>query len=169
MSHAVVYLDLRAFSGTNNPDFSGRFSGRVDGHATTPHTLPSQNASLTPTLRLCVNLKLRYSAPEAACREAIVSTLSNLQELCAEDKDLEEALRYAEVVPDGAGEPARISDLFDPAVVELPGLLAPEAFPAPEFCKPAVRLFYVCICVCVVTPLSGVVSKILLIAVRQGG
>lgn len=85
------------------------------------------------------------SVSKAACRKAIISTLSNLQELCAEDEGLEKALREAVVVPDGGGELALISDLFDPAVDELQGLLAPEAFPTSEFSTPAVGFFlFVC-------------------------
>lgn len=68
-----------------------------------------------------------------------MSVLSNLQDLCKEDPSLEAALREAPIVIDGGGEPARISDLFDPAVDELPGLLGPEAFPAEAFCTSAVR------------------------------
>ena len=64
--------------------------------------------------------------------------LSNLQDLCKEDPGLEAALRESQIVTDGVGEPARISDLFDPAVDELPGLLGPEAFPAEAFSTSAV-------------------------------
>lgn len=80
--------------------------------------------------------------PEA-CQNALVSVLSNLDELCADDSGLAEALRHAEVVTDGGGEAARISDLFDPAVSELKVLLSPEAFPAEIFCTGPVRVFYV--------------------------
>lgn len=72
-----------------------------------------------------------------------MSILTNLEELSEEDGKLEEALRSAEVIADGAGEPARISDLFDPTVEGLKGLLAPEAFPASPFCTPAVRILAV--------------------------
>lgn len=67
-----------------------------------------------------------------------MSVLSNLQDLCKEDPNLEAALRGAQIVADGGGELAQISNLFDPAVDELPGLLGPEAFPAEAFCTPAV-------------------------------
>lgn len=67
--------------------------------------------------------------------------------MCEEDDSLEEALRGAQLVTDGGGEPARISDLFDPAVDELQGLLAPEAFPAPGLCTRPVRDPHVCECV----------------------
>lgn len=77
-----------------------------------------------------------------ASQEAIVSVLSNLQDLCKEDPSLEAALREAPIVTDGGGEPAQISDLFDPAVDELPGLLGPEAFPADVFCTSAVSPMY---------------------------
>lgn len=73
-------------------------------------------------------------------QRAITSLLTNLEELCEEDEALEEALRSAEVVLDGAGEPACVSDLFDPTIDGLRGLLAPEAFPAQAFCTPAVRI-----------------------------
>lgn len=72
-----------------------------------------------------------------------MSVLSNLQDLCKEDPSLEAALREAQIVTDGAGEPARISDLFDPGVDELPGLLAPAAFPAEAFCTSAVSPVFV--------------------------
>ncbi|CAM9346370.1 unnamed protein product, partial [Hapterophycus canaliculatus] len=72
-----------------------------------------------------------------ASQAAIVSVLSNLQELCEEDPSLEAALRDAQIVTDGTGEPAQVSDLFDPAIDELLGLLGPEAFPSQAFCTPA--------------------------------
>lgn len=80
-----------------------------------------------------------------ASQAAVVSVLSNLQDLCAEDPSLEAALREAQIVIDGGGEPAQVSDLFDPAVDELLGLLGPEAFPAEAFCTPAVRFGFVCV------------------------
>lgn len=76
----------------------------------------------------------------AAARTAVVSVLSNLQELLEEDESLEEALCYAEVVTDGYGQPALISDLYDPNVDGLRGLLSPDMFPADAFCTPPVRL-----------------------------
>lgn len=76
-----------------------------------------------------------------ASQAATVTVLSNLQELCAEDPGLEAALRASQVVTDGGGEPAQISDLFDPAVDELRSLLGPEAFPSKDFCIPAVSFF----------------------------
>lgn len=68
-----------------------------------------------------------------------MQVLSNLQELCKEDPSLEAAMRNAQIVTDGGGEPAQVSDLFDPAVDELLGLLGPDAFPSEDFCTPAVR------------------------------
>lgn len=75
-----------------------------------------------------------------ASQAAIVSVLSNLEDLCDEDNGLEAALRCTQIVTDGTGKPAQISELFDPAVSELAGLLGPEAFPASVFCLSAVRL-----------------------------
>lgn len=72
-----------------------------------------------------------------------MSVLSNLEDLCGEDSGLEVALRGAQIVTDGTGKPAQISELFDPAVGELSGLLGPEAFPARIFCSSAVRLYFV--------------------------
>ncbi|CAM9895808.1 unnamed protein product, partial [Ectocarpus sp. 8 AP-2014] len=72
-----------------------------------------------------------------ASQAATITVLSNLQELCAEDPGLEAALQASQVVSDGGGEPAQISDLFDPAVDELRSLLGPEAFPSKDFCIPA--------------------------------
>lgn len=68
-----------------------------------------------------------------------MTVLEDFRDMCEEDDNLEEALGGAQLVTDGGGEPARVSDLFDPTVDELKGLLAPEAFPAPEFCTRAVR------------------------------
>ena len=76
--------------------------------------------------------------------------MSNLEDLCDEDNGLEAALRGAQIVTDGAGKPAQISELFDPAVGELSGLLGPEAFPADVFCSSAVRLYFVFLCVYIV-------------------
>ena len=75
-----------------------------------------------------------------------MSVLSNLQDLCKEDPGLEAALRESQIVADGAGEAARISDLFDPGVDELLGLLGPEAFPAEAFCTSAVSILDLSVC-----------------------
>lgn len=76
-----------------------------------------------------------------------MSVLSNLEDLCDEDIGLEGALRGAQIVTNGTGRPAQISELFDPAVGELSGLLGPEAFPAHVFCSSAVRLYFTFLCV----------------------
>lgn len=74
-----------------------------------------------------------------ASQQAVVSVLANLDELRQEDHSLEEALRSTEVVTDGGGEKALISDLYDPSDSTLKTLLAPEAFPADIFCTASVR------------------------------
>lgn len=95
------------------------------------------------------------SSPGTASQAAIVSVLSNLQELCEEDPSLEAALRGAQIVTDGGGEPAQVSDLFDPAIDELLGLLGPEAFPSQAFCTPAVSSSLVVFVACFIPYFSA--------------
>lgn len=66
--------------------------------------------------------------------------------MCEEDNRLEAELRRAQLVIDGGHKLARVSELFDPDVRELRGLLAPDAFPAPNFCTTAVRRTQTCGC-----------------------
>lgn len=52
----------------------------------------------------------------AACEAAILAVLTHLKNMCEKDDRLEEALRRAQLVANGSGKRARVSELFDPDI-----------------------------------------------------